>query len=46
MDTKPDASDGMDERIGLLTVDLATDASDIDVNDVGRGVKVEIPYML
>ena len=45
-DTKPDAADSMDERIGLLTVDLSADAPDIHVNDVGRGVKVEIPYML
>jgi hypothetical protein len=36
----------MDKRVGLLAVHLAADASDIDVNDVGRGVKVEIPYML
>jgi hypothetical protein len=45
-ETKPDAADGMDERIGLLTVDLSADASDIYVNDVGRGIKVEIPYVL
>jgi hypothetical protein len=36
----------MDERIGLLTVDLSADASDIYVDDVGCRVKVEIPYML
>ena len=36
----------MDERIGLLAVDLAADASDIDVNDVCRWVKMQIPYML
>jgi len=36
----------VDKGIGSLTVDLAADASDIDINDVGRGVKVEIPYML
>jgi hypothetical protein len=45
-DTIPDATDGMDERIGLLTVDLAANASDIDVDDVGRGIEMEIPYML
>jgi hypothetical protein len=45
-DTKPDAADGMDERIGLLPVDFSADASDIHVNDVGRGIKVEIPYVL
>jgi hypothetical protein len=36
----------MDERIGLLAVNLVADAPNLDVNDVGRGVKVEIPYML
>ena len=45
-DTIPDATDGMDERIGLLTVDLAADASDIDVDDVGRGIEVKIPDVL
>jgi hypothetical protein len=45
-DTKPNAADGMDERISLLTVDLSADASDIHVNDVGGRIKVEIPYML
>ena len=45
-EAKPDAAYGMDERIGVLTVDLAADASDIDVDDVGRGVKMDIPYML
>src|SRR5215510_6859613 len=45
-DTKPDAADGMNERIGLLTVDLSADAPDIHVDDVGRGVEVQIPYML
>src|SRR5229473_4744569 len=45
-DTKPDAADGMNERISLLAVDLAADTSDIDVDDVGRGVKMQIPYML
>src|SRR2546421_10175181 len=45
-DTKPDAADSMDERIGLPTVDLAADASDINVYDVGRGVKMEIPHVL
>ena len=45
-DTKPHSTDGMNERIGLLAVDLFADASDIDVDDVGGGVKAQIPYML
>src|ERR1700693_3409754 len=45
-DIIPDAAHGMDERIGLLTVDLAADASNIDVDDVGRGIEMEIPHML
>src|SRR5260370_22679552 len=45
-DTKPDAADGMNERISLLAVDLAPDTSDIDIDDVGRRVKMQIPYML
>src|ERR1700730_3316488 len=45
-DAKPDPADRVDEGVGLLTVDLAPDASDIDVDDVGRGVKMQIPYML
>jgi hypothetical protein len=36
----------MDERIGLMTVDLSAHASDIYINNVGRGVKMEIPYFL
>src|SRR5215831_4956459 len=45
-DAKSDAAHGMNERIGLLAVDFAADASDIDVDDVGRGVKMQIPYVL
>src|ERR1043166_1642347 len=45
-DTIPDAANGVDERIGLLTVNLAADASDVDIDDVGRGIEMEIPYML
>src|SRR5882757_6743674 len=45
-DTKAHSTNGMDKRIGLVTVDLSADASDIDVNDVGRRVKTEIPYIL
>src|SRR5205807_95892 len=42
----PDAADGMNERISLLAIDLAPDTPDIDIDDVGGRVKVQIPYML
>src|SRR5215470_11506511 len=45
-ETVPHAADGMDQRIGLLIVDLATHASDIDVDDIGRGIEVKIPHVL
>jgi hypothetical protein len=45
-DAKPDAPDGMDEGIGLPAVDLAADPADIDVDDVGGRVKMQIPYVL
>ena len=42
-ETVPDTANGMDQRIGLLAVDLATDAPDIDVDDIGRGIEMKIP---
>src|SRR5947209_4820529 len=45
-DTIPDTADCMDERIGVLAVDLAAQASNIDVDDVGRGIEMEIPHVL
>src|SRR5581483_9064369 len=41
-----DAADGMDQRIGLLVVDLAAHPPDIDVDDVGRRIEVQIPDVL
>src|SRR5437764_12695623 len=45
-DTIPDTADSMDERIGLLTVDFAAQASNINIDDVGRTIKMEIPHVL
>src|SRR6266700_540246 len=45
-DTIPDTADCMDERIRLLAVDLAAQASNINVDDVGRGIEMEIPHVL
>src|SRR6202047_2437974 len=42
----PYATNRMDQRIGLLAVDLATHAPDIDVDDVGRGIEMQIPDVL
>src|SRR6516165_7267127 len=45
-DTKPNAADGMDKWVGLSNVDLAADASDINIDDVGHGIEMKIPYVL
>src|SRR5258705_13964312 len=45
-ETVPDTANRMNQRIGLLAVDLATDAPDIDVDDIGRGIEMKIPDVL
>src|SRR5882757_1003505 len=45
-ETVPDTANRMDQRIGLLAVDLAADAPDIDVDDIGRGIEMKIPDVL
>src|SRR3954463_1989140 len=45
-ETISDAADGVDQRIGLGIIDLATDAPDIDVDDVCGGIEMQIPDML
>src|SRR5260370_6382074 len=42
----PDAANRMDQRIGLLAVDLGADAPDIDVDDICRGIEMKIPDVL
>src|SRR6476619_1888017 len=42
----PDPANRMDQRIGLLAVDFATHAPDIDVDDICRGIEMKIPYVL
>src|SRR6266850_7816381 len=42
----PDTPNRMDQRIGLLAVDLAAHAPDIDVDDIGRGIEMKIPDVL
>jgi hypothetical protein len=36
----------MKQRISLLIVYLASEALDIDIDDVGRRIEMNIPYML
>src|ERR1700687_4968763 len=45
-ETVPDTANRVDQRIGLLAVDFATHAPDIDVDDICRGIKMEIPDVL
>src|ERR1700688_4475422 len=45
-ETVPDAANRMDQRIGLLAVDFATHAPDIDVDNICRGIEMKIPDML
>src|SRR5262245_21746247 len=42
----PDAANRMDQRIGLLVIDLAAQAPDIDVDDIGRRIEMKIPDVL
>src|SRR6266849_3926506 len=42
-ETVPYAANCMDQRIGLQAVDFATDASDIDIDDVCRGIEMKVP---
>src|ERR1700757_1101867 len=36
----------MDQRIGLADVDFPANAADIDIDDIGRWIKMEIPHVL
>src|SRR5260221_6470071 len=45
-ETISDAANRMDQRIGLLVVDLAPHAPDIDVDDIGRGIEMKVPDVL
>src|SRR5579863_6647272 len=45
-DTKSHAAYCVDQRIGLLAVDLAANTPDIDVDDVGRRVEMDVPDAL
>src|ERR1700730_6634775 len=45
-ETIPDTANSMDQRIGLLAVDFATHATDIDVDNICRGIEMKIPDVL
>src|ERR1700686_4109806 len=42
-ETIPDTANSMDQWIGLLAVDFATHATDIDVDNICRGIEMKIP---
>src|ERR1700748_187487 len=45
-ETIPNTSNRVDEWIGLMAIDLAAYAPDIDVDDVSRRIKMQIPDVL
>src|ERR1700733_14609309 len=45
-ETVPNAPNGVDQRIGLLAIDLATYAPNVDLDDIRRRVEMEIPDVL
>src|SRR5262249_30910214 len=45
-EAKPDTADGVNERIRLGGVNLAAHAPDIDVDDVGGGIEMQVPNVL
>src|ERR1700737_4287745 len=45
-ETVPDTANRMNQRIGLLAVDFAAHAPDIDVDDIRRRIEMKIPDVL
>src|SRR5580698_9442223 len=45
-ETVSDAANCMDQRIGLQVVHFTTQASDINVNNICRGIEMKIPDVL
>src|SRR5216684_5917206 len=45
-ETVPDTTNRMNQRIGLLAVNLAAHAPDIDVDNIRRGIEMQIPDVL
>src|SRR5215472_17208361 len=45
-EAKPHTANGVDQRVSLPGVGFAADPADIDVDDIGCRIKVQIPHML
>ena len=45
-ETKPNAANGVDQRVRVLAVDLFANTADIDIDDVGRWIKIQIPHVV
>src|SRR5262249_25816097 len=45
-DAKPYAAHGMDQRIGLMIVDLAPHPPDVNVDNVGVRIEMQVPHVL
>src|SRR4029079_14534462 len=45
-ETVPDASNGMDQRIVLVVIDLSTHPSDVDIDDIGQRIEMKVPDVL
>src|SRR6516165_9992975 len=45
-ETVSDPANGMDQRIGLLVIDLSTHPPDIDIDDIGRWIEMKVPDVL
>src|SRR5258708_36809100 len=45
-ETVPDTANRMDQRIRLLAVDFATHTSDIDIDNICRGIEMKVPDVL
>src|SRR5262249_60338606 len=45
-EAKSHAANGVNQRVGLAAVDFAAHPPDMDVDDIGRWVEVEIPHVL
>src|SRR5215472_15023298 len=45
-EAKPNTADSMDQWIGLAAINLPANAADVDIDDIGRRIKVQIPYFL
>ncbi len=44
--TEPNAADGMNQGVGVFAVDFASETPNVDINDVRRWIKMQIPDIL